>query len=65
MMELAPGGFAVDYGTQFAVRVNGQEDSFEVRSDELSVHHVFASDLHSEGSGPVLSLILAEEGGDQ
>lgn len=37
----APGGYAVDYGTQFAVSVNAAGDSsdFEVLKGEIAVHH--------------------------
>jgi ferric-dicitrate binding protein FerR (iron transport regulator) len=36
----APGGYAVDHGTQFAVRVDGAENTsrFEVLKGEISVH---------------------------
>lgn len=37
----APGGYAVDYGTQFSVSVNdnGQASEFEVLEGEIAVHH--------------------------
>lgn len=37
----APGGYAVDFGTQFAVSVNAAGDSsdFEVLKGEIAVHH--------------------------
>lgn len=63
-----PDGYAIDYGTQFAVRVNPveQTSSFEVIEGEIGVHHPTSGDevrLDGEGKSATVTssaLVVAD-----